>query len=153
VIFNFGSQATSLWTWLGPLLLFGASSTATGVAYSESSVIRRLAARPGQARRQRHRLSSNLIIGASNIIMSGTRTNHKMETVLVARPASTSSPLYRCRHSSDVRRSSRFRTERRCGSHVTLGRERPSGSICDSLAANGGGKYLPTYVRRVLAVS
>ena len=28
--------------------------------------------------------------------------------------------------------------------HVTLGRERPSGSICDSLAANGGGKYLPT---------
>ena len=37
--------------------------------------------------------------------------------------------------------------------HVTLGRERPSGSICDSLAANGGGKYLPTYVRRVLAVS
>jgi hypothetical protein len=39
------------------------------------------------------------------------------------------------------------------GFHVTLGRERPSGSICDSLAANGGGKYLPTYVRRVLAVS
>ena len=39
------------------------------------------------------------------------------------------------------------------GCHVTLGRERPSGSICDSLAANGGGKYLPTYVRRVLAVS
>ena len=37
--------------------------------------------------------------------------------------------------------------------HVTLGRERPSGSICDSLAANGGAKYLPTYVRRVLAVS
>jgi hypothetical protein len=33
------------------------------------------------------------------------------------------------------------------------GRERPSGSICDSLVANGGGKYLPTYVRRVLAVS
>jgi hypothetical protein len=26
-------------------------------------------------------------------------------------------------------------------------------SICGSLAANGGGKYLPTYVRRVLAVS
>ena len=39
------------------------------------------------------------------------------------------------------------------GCHVTLGRERPSGSICDSLAANGGGEYLPTYVRRVLAVS
>ena len=39
------------------------------------------------------------------------------------------------------------------GFHVTLGCERPSGSICDSLAANGGGKYLPTYVRRVLAVS
>jgi hypothetical protein len=37
--------------------------------------------------------------------------------------------------------------------HVTLGRERPSGSICDSLAADGGGKYLPTYVQRVLAVS
>jgi hypothetical protein len=35
--------------------------------------------------------------------------------------------------------------------HVTLGRE--AGSICDSLAANGGGKYLPTYVQRVLAVS
>src|SRR5215207_11359958 len=32
------------------------------------------------------------------------------------------------------------------GCHVTLGRERPSGSICDCLAANGGGKYLPTYV-------
>src|SRR5206468_1617328 len=32
------------------------------------------------------------------------------------------------------------------GCHVTLGRERSSGSICDSLAANGGGKYLPTYV-------
>ena len=32
------------------------------------------------------------------------------------------------------------------------GCERPSGSICDSLAANGGGKYLPTYVQRVLAV-
>jgi hypothetical protein len=30
------------------------------------------------------------------------------------------------------------------GCHVTLGRERPSDSICDSLAANGGGKYLPT---------
>jgi adenosylhomocysteinase len=29
---------------------------------------------------------------------------------------------------------------RRKGRHVTLGRERPSGSICDSLAANGGGK-------------
>jgi hypothetical protein len=42
-----------------------------------------------------------------------------------------------------------------CGAdcHVTLGRERPFGSICDSLAANGGGKYLPTYVQRVLAVS
>jgi hypothetical protein len=39
------------------------------------------------------------------------------------------------------------------GRHVTLGRERASGSICDSLAVNGGGKYLPTYVRRVLAVS
>src|SRR4029078_833278 len=38
------------------------------------------------------------------------------------------------------------------GFHVTLGCERPSGSICDSLAANGGGKSLPTYVRRVLAV-
>ena len=38
------------------------------------------------------------------------------------------------------------------GCHVTLGRA-PSGSIRDSLAANGGGKYLPTYVRRVLAVS
>ena len=25
-------------------------------------------------------------------------------------------------------------------------RHRPSGSICDSLAANGGGKNLPTYV-------
>jgi hypothetical protein len=36
---------------------------------------------------------------------------------------------------------------------VTLGRERPSGSSCDSLAANGGGKYLPTYVQRVLSVS
>jgi hypothetical protein len=39
------------------------------------------------------------------------------------------------------------------GCRVTLGRERPSGGICDSLAANGGGKYLTTYVRRVLAVS
>jgi hypothetical protein len=39
------------------------------------------------------------------------------------------------------------------GCHVTLGRERPSGSICDSLAADGGGEYLSTYVRRVLAVS
>jgi hypothetical protein len=36
---------------------------------------------------------------------------------------------------------------------VTLGRERPSGSICDRLAVNGGGKYLPNYVQRVLAVS
>jgi hypothetical protein len=35
---------------------------------------------------------------------------------------------------------------RDAGCHVTLGRERPSGSICDSLAANGGGKYLPNYV-------
>jgi hypothetical protein len=45
------------------------------------------------------------------------------------------------------------RPTRDAGYHVTLGRERPSASICDSLAANGGGKYLPTYVRRVLAVS
>jgi len=36
---------------------------------------------------------------------------------------------------------------------VTLGRERPTGNICDSLAANGGGEYLPTYVQRVVAVS
>jgi hypothetical protein len=35
------------------------------------------------------------------------------------------------------------------GCHVTLGRERTSGSICDSLAANGGGKYLPMCVQRV----
>lgn len=33
MIFNFGSQAVSLWTWLGPLLLFGASLAATGVAF------------------------------------------------------------------------------------------------------------------------
>ena len=33
VIFNFGSQVTSLWTSLGPLLLFGASLAATGVAF------------------------------------------------------------------------------------------------------------------------
>jgi hypothetical protein len=39
------------------------------------------------------------------------------------------------------------------GNHVTLGRERPSGSICDFLAAIGGGKYVPTRVPRVLAVS
>ena len=33
MMFNFGSQAASVWTWLGPLQLFGASLAATGVTF------------------------------------------------------------------------------------------------------------------------
>ncbi|WIM86139.1 hypothetical protein PT015_14555 [Candidatus Mycobacterium wuenschmannii] len=33
MIFNFGSQAVSVWTYLGPMLLFGASIVATGVTF------------------------------------------------------------------------------------------------------------------------